>query len=132
MLTWLLRDLYAQSKGGTDFPLMVVCINFTQVAMQALRAGALTRAANKAKGPQGLYDAFHAFHAACCLHFLTQWRRRGLSIADFGYLRKEIEQLACKKPAKLLAALQRYESKDDLKAAMGVSGKKEDVMQFGS
>ena len=70
-------------------------------AKQALRAGGLTKDANKQRQ---LLDVFHSFHAACMLHFMTQWKRRGLTIQDFGFLRKEIETLATKKPAKLLQA----------------------------
>ena len=129
----LLRELYAASAGGTAFPLLTVSINFTQIAMIALRAGALTAEANKKKG---VYEVFHAFHAACLLHMLTQWRRRGLSIQDFGFLKKEIETLAVRKPRKLMQALQKYDSapsEADAKArkAMGVSGDKSDFASFG-
>ena len=44
------------------------------------------------------------------LHMLTQWRRRGLGIHDFGFLRKEIEALALRRPAKLTQALRRYDA----------------------
>lgn len=40
---------------------------------------------------------------------MVQWRRRGLGIQDFGFLRKEIETLALQKPGKLTQALKQYE-----------------------
>ena len=52
-----------------------------------------------------MYETFHSLHAACFLYMVREWKRRGLGIQDFGNLRKEIETLALKKPAKLLAAL---------------------------
>ena len=45
----LLSELYALSKAGVDFPLMTVSINLTQVVMQALRSGGLTKVANRTK-----------------------------------------------------------------------------------
>ena len=129
----LLRELFALSAGGSAFPLMTVSVNFTQTAMIALRAGALTRAANKALS---LYDLFHNLHAACFCYMLVQWRRRGLGIADFGFLKKEIEALALRKPAKLLAHLRKYEAAPnkadaDARRAMGVSTDKRDFASFG-
>ena len=121
----LLKELYALSKGGADFPLMVVSINFTQVSMQALRAGALTKEANRTKN---LDEAFHAFHAACCVHMATQWRTRGLGIADFGPLKKEIEGLAMRKPGKLLAELKRYDAGPVVSSSGKMGG---DFVNFG-
>ena len=57
-----------------------------------------------AEMPSVALPCHHAFHAACFAYFREQWKRRGLGIADFGFLKKEIEALATKKPAKLLAA----------------------------
>ena len=37
----LLRAIHTLSRGAADFPFMTVAINFTQVALSALRAGAL-------------------------------------------------------------------------------------------
>ena len=102
-----------------------VAINFTQVAMQAMRAGSLTREANRSRN---LYDAFHAMHAACLLHLRLEWKRRGLSIQDFGFLKKEIETLALKKPNRLLAVLRAHDAGPAL--AMGVSGKAKDFASF--
>jgi hypothetical protein len=74
--------------------------------MQALRAGALTKDANRAGG---LYEVFHSFHAACYLYMTKQWKLRGLGIQDFGFLKKEIETLAQRKPQKLIKMLQDHE-----------------------
>ena len=118
----LLQDIFKLSKGGADFPMMTVSINFTQVAMQALRGGVLTKEANSTKA---LLEAFHAMHAACFLYFIKEWKRRGLGIADFGFLKKEIETLAQKKPAKLLAGLKAFdEGRSSQLDAIVESGKK--------
>ena len=118
----LLQDIFKLSKGGADFPMMTVSINFTQVAMQALRGGVLTKEANSTKA---LLEAFHAMHAACFLYFIKEWKRRGLGIADFGFLKKEIETLAQKKPAKLLASLKAFdEGRSSQLDAIVESGKK--------
>lgn len=78
-------------KPEAEFPFMTVSINMTQVVMQALRAGALTKMCNK-KG--GVYEVCHGFHAACYLHMFQAWKARGLTIVDFGYLKNEITALA--------------------------------------
>jgi len=112
----LVESLFVTSASGSAFPLMTVSINLTQVSLQAMRAGGLTKEANRAppsKGKQGhepVYEALHNMHAACFLHLLREWKRRNLGIQDFGYLRKEIEGLAVRKPAKLLAALKAYDA----------------------
>ena len=115
----LVQDIFAISQGGTAFPMMTVSINLTQVTMTCLRSGALTREANRAcKGSSGagggnregaLFSAFHSMHAACWLHLTREWKRRGLGIQDFGFLRKEIEALAVKKPNRLLGALKTWD-----------------------
>ena len=43
-------------------------------------------------------------------HFPRCHQSLSLGIQDFGYLRKEIEVLAVRKPAKLLAALKDYDA----------------------
>lgn len=112
----LVESVFATSASGTAFPMMVVSINLTQISLQALRGGAITKEANRApptKGKQGyepVYETFHSLHAACFLYMVREWKRRGLGIQDFGNLRKEIETLALKKPAKLLAALKEYDA----------------------
>ena len=121
-----------ETDAADDAPLLAL-VDEAPAFADALRAGALTAEANKKKG---VYEVFHAFHAACLLHMLTQWRRRGLSIQDFGFLKKEIETLAVRKPRKLMQALQKYDSapsEADAKArkAMGVSGDKSDFASFG-
>ena len=120
----LAQSMFALSKGGADYPMMVVSINFTHVAMQALRAGVLTREANKEKK---LYETFHRFHAALCLYFTREWKRRGLSVNDFGFLKKELEGVAQKKPGQLLAALRLH----DAGPAAATSGKSKDFATFG-
>ena len=78
----LIESLFMTSDSGTAFPLMTVSINLTQVSLQAMRAGGITKEANKAppsKGKQGsepLYEALHNMHAACFLYLLREWKRR--------------------------------------------------------
>jgi len=102
----LLKGLFTASQDGTAFPLMTTSINMTQLAMMALRAGGCTREAN-ACGE--VAEALHAMHAACSCYFLRMWTQRQLTIADFGFLKKEIEALALRKPAALFKQLRQWE-----------------------
>eukprot|EP00962_Isochrysis_galbana_P011042 scaffold3092_cov121-Isochrysis_galbana.AAC.3 len=53
----LLAAIFAESRReGHDFPFMVVSINMTQIALDALRAGSLTAHANKLNS---VYEAVH-------------------------------------------------------------------------
>ena len=76
------------------------------------------------------YDVFHTFHAACFFFMQREWKRRGLSIVDFGYLKKEIEALAHRKPGKLLRALREYDASNGLPAAGGGKKGKEELVTF--
>ena len=58
----------------------------------------------------------------------TQWRTRGLGIADFGPLKKEIEGLAMRKPGKLLAELKRYDAGPVVSSSGKMGG---DFVNFG-
>ena len=102
----LLHALFRLSRNGTAFPLMTMSINMTQVALGALRAGGCTKEANARRQA---HEALHSMHAACCCHLLTCWEKRGLTIADFGFLKKEIEALALRSPAALLRKLRHWE-----------------------
>jgi hypothetical protein len=102
----LLHALFRLSRNGTAFPLMTMSINMTQVALGALRAGGCTKEANARRQA---HEALHSMHAACCCHLLTCWEKRGLTIADFGFLKKEIEALALRSPAALLRKLRQWE-----------------------
>ena len=53
------------------------------------------------------------------------WRQRSLSIMDFGFLKKEMEQVAQRKPAKLLRDYREYmESVDKVSATTSTAGGK--------
>ena len=112
----LVESVFATSASGTAFPMMVVSINLTQISLQALRGGAITKEANRApptKGKQGYEPVYETFHSGTPLASSTWFASgsaRRLGIQDFGNLRKEIETLALKKPAKLLAALKEYDA----------------------
>ena len=102
----LMQAIYQLSqKGGADFPFMTVSITMTQLALQALRAGALTRHSNQRRQVD---DVMHEFHHACYYHMYVAWRQRSLTIRDFGFLKKEMEGLVVRKPGMLLAAYRAY------------------------
>ena len=119
----LLKALFTLSNQGADFPLMTVSINMTQIALSALRGGALVKEAMRAKS---MVEAFHAIHAACYYHMFYAWKERGLSISNFGFLKKEIEGLALKKPAMLLKNLRAWENRN-----LVVPSKAEGKVNFG-
>ena len=98
---------------------MVVSINMTQIALQALRAGVLTARANRNRDVAG---ALHSMYAACFLYLFTMWKRRGCTILQFGELKKEIAKLSLKRPERLLGQLERW----DATTGGGVSGARVD------
>ena len=49
----LVESLFVTSASGSAFPLMTVSINLTQVSLQAMRAGGLTKEANRAPPSKG-------------------------------------------------------------------------------
>ena len=97
--------IYRLSRGERDFPFMTVSITMTQLALQALRSGALTRLANSSKQ---VYETFHCFHHACYLYMFSAWQKRSLSIHDFGFLKKELATLVHRKPRQLMRELEAY------------------------
>ena len=127
----LLAAIYRLSRGERDFPFMTVSITMTQLSLQALRSGALTRLANRSevKGGEPLYETVHAFHHACYLYMYQAWQQRGLSIVDFGSLKKELAQIIHRKPATLMRALHAHGAKAGGAAQSG--GKGGSFVEFG-
>ena len=68
-------------------------------------------------------------HAACLLHMAGEWKRRGASISEFGYIKKEIEALALKRPARLLKALKAFDAGPALPGSSADG--KENFVSFG-
>lgn len=100
----LMLDIYALScTAGHDFPFMVVSINMTSIALQALRGGALTRQVSKGRG---VIETVHQFYAAVFFQMYLEWKGRGLSISDFGALKKKLERLSMRRSGFLLRQLQ--------------------------
>ena len=121
----LMAAIYQQSRGERDFPFMTVSITMTQLSLQALRSGALTRLANRS---EQVYETTHSFHHACYLYMHQAWQQRSLSIIDFGFLKKELQQLIHRKPARLMRALRAHGA--PLSAAQG-GGKSGSFVEFG-
>lgn len=61
---------------------MTVSVNISQLALQALRAGALHSHCNRNKSE--LYEVFHSFYEALFLYMYSAWKFRSLTITDFG------------------------------------------------
>ena len=102
----LLAAIFAESrKEGTDFPFMVVSINMSQLALVTLRSGSLATHANRLGS---VYEAVHGFYEACFLYLYTQWRATRATVHQFGTLKQETQRMATRKPATLLAALERW------------------------
>ena len=61
-----------------------------------------------------VYEAAHTLHAACFYHMYAAWKGRSLTITSFGYLKKEIEALAMRKPATLIKNLRAWEDRNSV------------------
>lgn len=82
----LARSLHALSVSpDQEFPLMVLSINVTRIALHALRDGLLNRICNDL---DSVWEAFNRFYVAVMFHIYDVWKTQNKTIVDSGYVLK--------------------------------------------
>ncbi|NXP23889.1 ELMD3 protein, partial [Scytalopus superciliaris] len=119
-LSWPSSQCPAWSPGGTrlfhnagipipfqNFPFCIMSVNITRMVIQALREERLSRECNRR---QQVIGVLNELHAAAFLRLSRLWKRRRGTVADAGFILKELELSTKKKPRQLLRSLESYVS----------------------
>ncbi|XP_005882473.1 PREDICTED: ELMO domain-containing protein 3 isoform X1 [Myotis brandtii] len=88
-----------------QFPFCLMSVNITRIAIQALREECLSRECNR---QQKVIPVVNSFYAATFLHLAHVWKTQQKTIADSGFVLKDLEVLAKKSPRRLLKTLEIY------------------------
>ncbi|XP_061842156.1 ELMO domain-containing protein 3 isoform X2 [Nerophis lumbriciformis] len=100
----LARDIYKLSQHSTqNFPFSVMSINMTRIALQVLREEALSKECNRR---QQVVGVLNEFYVATYLHLYQLWKTQQKTIADSGFVLKEVELFAKKNPKQMLRRLE--------------------------
>ncbi|XP_063345558.1 ELMO domain-containing protein 3 [Pelmatolapia mariae] len=100
----LARDIYKLSLHPTqNFPFSVMSINMTRIALQVLREEALSKECNRR---QQVVGVLNEFYVATYLHLYQLWKTQQKTIADSGFVLKEVELFAKKNPKQMLRRLE--------------------------
>jgi len=93
-LLGLAKAIYKLSLSDTqEFPLMVLSINVTRIALHALRDDLLVRYCNQ---EDDLWQAFNFFYVAIMYHIYHIWKTKNKTIQDSGYVLQDAEKF-CRK-----------------------------------
>ncbi|XP_077608042.1 ELMO domain-containing protein 3 [Crocuta crocuta] len=88
-----------------QFPFCLMSVNITRITIQALREECLSRECNR---QQKVIPVVNSFYAATFLRLAHVWRTQQKTIADSGFVLKDLEVLAKKSPRRLLKTLEIY------------------------
>ncbi|XP_044935026.1 ELMO domain-containing protein 3 isoform X2 [Mustela putorius furo] len=88
-----------------QFPFCLMSVNITRITIQALREDSLSRECNR---QQKVIPVVNSFYAATFLRLAHVWRTQQKTIADSGFVLKDLEVLAKKSPRRLLKTLEIY------------------------
>ncbi|NXR01057.1 ELMD3 protein, partial [Sagittarius serpentarius] len=87
------------------FPFCIMSVNITRIVIQALREERLSRVCNRR---QQVIAVLNDLYAAAFLQLYRVWKWQHKTVADSGFLLKELELSAKKKPKQLLKSLEAY------------------------
>nr|KAF6328730.1 ELMO domain containing 3 [Pipistrellus kuhlii] len=93
------------TEPNQQFPFCLMSVNITRIAIQALREECLSRECNR---QQKVIPVVNSFYAATFLHLAHIWKTQQKTIADSGFVLKDLEVLAKKSPRRLLKTLEIY------------------------
>ncbi|NXG39919.1 ELMD3 protein, partial [Dromaius novaehollandiae] len=88
-----------------NFPFCIMSVNITRLVIQALREERLSRECNRR---QQVIVVLNDVYVAAFLHLYAVWKAQRKTVADSGFLLKELESLTKKKPKQLLKSLETY------------------------
>lgn len=90
----LAKDIYKLSLSeNQNFPLMVLSINVSRIALHALRDGILNR---QIQLENSIWSALNFFYVAILFHIYKVWKNEYKTIKDSGYVLKDAEKF-CRK-----------------------------------
>lgn len=100
------KDVHRLSLNETqEFPLMVLSINVTRMALHALRDGLLDK---RCREEGDVWTTFNFFYAAIIYHIYHIWKSQRKTITDSGFVLKDAEAY-CRKNVKIVEkALERH------------------------
>ncbi|NXA23324.1 ELMD3 protein, partial [Ibidorhyncha struthersii] len=88
-----------------NFPFCIMSVNITRIVVQALREECLSRECNRR---QQVIAVLNDLYAAAFLQLYRVWKWQHKTLADSGFLLKELESATKKKPKQLLKSLEAY------------------------
>ncbi|XP_074837958.1 ELMO domain-containing protein 3 isoform X2 [Carettochelys insculpta] len=104
----LARDIFKLSQHELqNFPFCVMSVNLTRIVIQALREERLSRECNRR---QQVIAVLNDLYVATFLRLFVIWKTQQKTISDSGFVLKELEAFAKKKPKQLLRYLETYMS----------------------
>uniref|UniRef100_A0A8C5MI42 ELMO domain containing 3 n=1 Tax=Leptobrachium leishanense TaxID=445787 RepID=A0A8C5MI42_9ANUR len=99
----LAHDIFRLSQHHTqNFPFCVMSINITRICIQALREERVSRECNRR---QQVFAVLNDFYVAIYYHLYHIWKTQNKTISDSGFVLKEVESIAKRKPKDLLRQL---------------------------
>ncbi|XP_064328651.1 ELMO domain-containing protein 3 [Phalacrocorax carbo] len=102
----LAQEIFKLSQHESQyFPFCIMSVNITRIVIQALREERLSRECNHR---QQVIAVLNDLYAAAFLQLYRVWKWQHKTIADSGFLLKELESSTKKKPKQLLKSLQAY------------------------
>ncbi|XP_072213057.1 ELMO domain-containing protein 3 [Excalfactoria chinensis] len=114
----LALEIFKLSHHETqNFPFCIMSVNITRLVLQALREECLSRECNRR---QQVIAVLNDLYAAAFLQLYRVWKSQHKTIADSGFLLKELEFSTKKKPKQLLKSLETYVSRSAVSAADGI------------
>ncbi|XP_018422964.1 PREDICTED: ELMO domain-containing protein 3 [Nanorana parkeri] len=102
----LAHDIFRLSQHHTqNFPFCIMSINITRICIQTLREERVSRECNRR---QQVFAVLNDLYVAIFYHLYHVWKTQNKTISDSGFILKELETFAKRKPKDLLRQLEMY------------------------
>ncbi|KAM5171204.1 ELMO domain-containing protein 3 [Mantella aurantiaca] len=102
----LAHDIFRLSQHHTqNFPFCIMSINITRICIQTLREERVSRECNRR---QQVFAVLNDLYVAIFYHLYHVWKTQNKTISDSGFILKELETFAKRKPKDLLRQLEAY------------------------
>ncbi|XP_068130858.1 ELMO domain-containing protein 3 isoform X2 [Hyperolius riggenbachi] len=102
----LAHDIFRLAQHHTqNFPFCIMSINITRICIQALREERVSRECNRR---QQVFAVLNDLYVAIFYHLYHVWKTQNKTISDSGFVLKEAETFAKRKPKDLLRQLDAY------------------------
>ncbi|XP_069816791.1 ELMO domain-containing protein 3 isoform X1 [Dendropsophus ebraccatus] len=99
----LAHDIFRLSQHHTqNFPFCLMSLNITRICIQVLREERVSRECNRR---QQVFAVLNDLYVAIYYHLYYVWKTQNKTISDSGFILKEVEVLAKKKPRDLFRQL---------------------------